>query len=244
MFVARPKFFHSAIVFFIATMFSASLFAVSINEIRIDQPGSDNDEYVELFTTVDGESLSGVSFIILQDNGNIDGVVDLSAQSFATGDPYFVLAESTFTLGTADLTTNLNLENGENSTYLLVSGFTGAEGDDLDPMDDGTLTTPWTSIIDGVSILDDEDTVLDGGPEDIDYSNLLGVESIGPDGSFAPVHFFADPDGGMINSIGAFNPADAAALDSPGSTNTVPEPNSMLMAVLGLLCLNGLRRRR
>ncbi len=49
----------------------------------------------------------------------IEAVVDLASQSIPAGG-YFVAAESTFTLGTADLTTNLNFENSDNVTHLLV----------------------------------------------------------------------------------------------------------------------------
>lgn len=216
-------------------------YAASINEIRIDQSGADNDEFVELFGTA-GESLSGTTFVILQDNGNIDGVVDLTGQSIGSNG-YFVMAESTFSLGTADFTTTLNLENGENSSYLLVDGFTGMETDDLDTMDDGTLTMPWSSILSGVSILDDEDTILAGGPEDIDYSGVLGIPTVGPDGSFAPGHFFAVPDGSTTFSIGLFDPTDAAALDTPGAMN-VPEPAGMALASVLFLGFLGIRRQR
>ena len=66
----------------------------------------------------------------------IEAVVDLSGQAIP-GSGYFVMAESTFSLGTADYVTSLNFENSDNVTHLLVSGFSGADGDDLDTDDDG-----------------------------------------------------------------------------------------------------------
>ena len=42
----------------------------------------------------------------------------------------------------------ISFENSENVTYLLVNGFTGVLGDDLDTNDDGTLdATPWRVLL-------------------------------------------------------------------------------------------------
>ena len=56
--------------------------------------------------------------------------------SVVPADGYFLAADSSFSLvltppNSVDLVTPLNFEN-ENTTHLLVSGFTGADGDDLD----------------------------------------------------------------------------------------------------------------
>ena len=45
---------------------------IFITELRVDQTGADDDEFIELSGTP-GESLEGLSFVILQDNGTIDG---------------------------------------------------------------------------------------------------------------------------------------------------------------------------
>ena len=84
-----------------------------------------------------------------------EAVVDLAGQVIpASG--YFVAAEGTFTLGTADLVANLNFENGDNVTHMLVSGFSGANGDDLDTDDDGVLdVTPWSEVVDLVALLEE-----------------------------------------------------------------------------------------
>jgi len=58
---------------------------VFLNELRVDQGGADTDEYFELFSNT-GMSLDGIFFISLQDNGSIDGVVDLTGNTIAAGD--------------------------------------------------------------------------------------------------------------------------------------------------------------
>ena len=219
---------------------------VVLNEMRIDQPGADNDEFVELYSAT-GMSLDGITFIILQDNGSIDGAVDLSGFSINSGDVFLIGENDPLpTSGaTPDFIATLNLENGENSSYMLVDGFTGSQGDDLDADDDGVFDAalPWNSILDGISLLDDEDTILDGGTEDIDYSAALGLGTLGPDGPFYPGYVYASVDGGGLDSIGAFDPAAEDANDTPGQLNAVPEPTSAtLIGLLGMAALACRRR--
>jgi predicted extracellular nuclease len=177
---------------------------VTINEIRIDQPGGDDpDEYFEL-TGAAGESLDDLTYLVIGDgaagSGVIESVSALIGQSLdANG--FFVAAEATFTLGTADLTTTLSFENGDNVSLALVEGFTGANGADLDTDDDGALdSTPWTSVVDWVSLVQSPD----GG------DRYYSPTTVGPDGDFVPGHVYdCDPDGWQI---GAF----AGGQDTPG----------------------------
>ena len=183
--------------------------AVQINEIRIDQPSADDDEYFELFGT-SGESLDGLTYLVIGDgtggSGVVEGVIDLSGYSL-DADGYFVAAEATFTLGLADLVTTLNFENSDNVTHLLVSGFTGANGDDLDLDDDGVLdVTPWTTVVDSVAIVED---LADG-------ERVYSDTQVGPDGTFVPGHVYRAPDGGAFE-IGSFDLAGGT--DTPGAAN-------------------------
>ena len=185
---------------------------IAINEIRIDQPGTDTDEFFELFGEA-GVSLDGLSYIVVGDgpggSGVIESVTDLSGLTL-DGDGLFLAAEGCFTLGTADLTTTLGFENSDNVTHLLVRDFTGANGDDLDTDDDGILdTTPWTEIVDSVALVED----LNNGEQ------VYSDTQVGPDGTFVPGHVFRSPDGGDF-LIGAFDPV--GGLDTPGSANPVP----------------------
>ena len=184
-----------------------------LSEIRIDQPGADNDEYFELAGTA-AASLDGFTYLVLGDgtgaSGVIEAVIDLSGQVLG-GTGYFVAAEGTFTLGTADFTANLNFENSDNVTHLLVQGFNGADGDDLDTDDDGTLDVlPWTNIADCVALIE---TV---GSGELTYC----ANSVGPDGTFVPGHPIACPSG---FEAGGFDPT--LGDDTPGADN-ICTPNT------------------
>src|SRR5690606_37261605 len=180
--------------------------AASLSEIRIDQPSTDNDEYFEL-TGEPGAALDGLTYLVIGDgtggSGVIEEVTDLSGQVIpASG--FFVAAETTFTFGTADFVTDLNFENSDNVTHLLVRDFSGSDGADLDTDDDGTLdVTPWSAIVECVAL-------LHGAPSELTYCDT----TVGPDGSDVPGHVFKCEDGWRI---GAFDPAGGN--DTPGAAN-------------------------
>jgi predicted extracellular nuclease len=181
---------------------------LQLSEIRIDQPSTDLDEYFELVGTP-GASLSGVTYLVIGDgsggSGVVEAVVPLDSLSLP-GDGVLVVAESTFTLVTADATTDLNFENSDNVTHLLVDGFTGANGADLDSNDDGSLdTTPWASVIDAVSLVEEPS----GGEQY--YGSALGFSDVGPDGTFVPGHVYLDESG--VWQIGQF---ELGVTDTPG----------------------------
>ena len=189
---------------------------VVISETRIDQPGADTDEYFELSGPAN-TSLNGLTHIVIGDgatgSGTIESVVSLDGQSLSA-DGFFVAAESTFTLGTADLIATLGFENSDNVTHVLVSGFTGAIGDDLDTNDDGVLDVlPWTSVLDAVSLVETP------GSGDAFYASQLGGQNVGPDGTFVPAYVCRD---GADFVIGAFDPIGGN--DTPGSENSCFEP--------------------
>jgi len=185
---------------------------VRINEVRIDQPGADTDEYFELAGPA-GSSLDDLTYLVIGDgaggSGVIEAVVSLDGASIpASG--FFVAAEDTFTLGLADLTTNLNFENSDNVTHVLVQGFTGADGDDLDLDDDGVLdVTPWTAVLDAVGLVESP------GVGDLLYAEALGGENVGPDGPFVPGHAYrCEPDATWL--VGEFGTGDT---DTPNAVN-------------------------
>ncbi len=188
---------------------------VSLSEIRIDQPSTDNDEYFELTGTA-GASLDGLSYVVIGDgaagSGVIESTVDLGGLNL-DGNGFFVAAEGTFSLASAgwagpDLFVNLNFENSDNVTHLLVSGFTGTSGDDLDSNDDGALdVTPWSAVVDCVALIESV------GSGDFTYCGT----TVGPDGSFVPAHAFRCAAGADGWQIGAFDPAGGD--DTPGAAN-------------------------
>jgi endonuclease/exonuclease/phosphatase family metal-dependent hydrolase len=189
--------------------------AQQINEIRVDQPGSDNDEYFELFGAP-GTSLDGVTYVVIGDgaggSGVIDTAVSLTGSSIGPSG-YFLAAEGTFTLGTADLVTSINFENSDNTTHFLVTGFTGAVQQDLDTNDDGVLDiVPWASELDRIALLEQ-----DNPPTVTEFH--YGPPTVGPDGTFAPAHVKRCPDGDAWD-IGTFDTAGGS--DTPGAANSCP----------------------
>ncbi len=216
------------------------VFALFINEIRVDQPGSDVNEYFELAGTP-GESLNGLSYLALGDrradegSGVVEAVIDLDGLLMpASG--YLLVAESTFSLATADHTMVLSFENLDNVTHLLVAGFSGSLHADLDANDDGLLDTlPWTTLIDSVALVDEL-----GGGEQVYSDNRVGPVTGG-----APFHIYRSPDG-----VGAFiagNSVPGLSNETPGAANsgqTVPEPTALLLTALGLLFMRFWRTSR
>ena len=188
---------------------------VRINELRADQDGSDMDEYFELVGDP-GTSLTGLTYLVIGDgtggSGVIEEAVDLTGQS-VPGSGFFVAAEDTFTLGTPDYyVSGLNFENSDRITHMLVQGFTGAKGDDLDLDDDCTLdVTPWTLIEDSVALL-----------ETPAGECVYSATTVGPDGTYMPAHVYYCPDGW---EMGEFDPA--VGNDTPGAENDCGESDML-----------------
>ncbi len=190
--------------------------APTLNEIRVDQLGADNDEFVEITGTT--QSLDGFSILAIGDDaagssGVIESVTDL-AGGVIDGSHFFVVAKSTFALGIADLTDDsLNLENSDNLTIYLVRGFVGSLGNDLDTDDDGVLDAePWLELIDCVSFIETP------GSGDQVYC----ATQAGPNGNFPPAQVERCPD-----DLGAFFVGEADAtlfLDTPGAPNGCVHP--------------------
>jgi hypothetical protein len=204
---------HLFLAFVTGLLYANILFAgVIINEIRIDQTGTDNDEYFEL-KGVPGTSLDSLTYIVIGDgsasagSGVIEAVVSLAGQSIDfTG--YFLTAKSTFTLGTADLVATLNFENDDNVTNLLVKNFTGANNMDLDPDDNGVLDSlPWTEIVDKIAL-----AKQDNPPTSTEYH--YGPPLVGPRSVIG--HVYRDRTTGTW-LLGAFDPGDSD--DTPKGPN-------------------------
>ncbi|MBI1853799.1 MAG: immunoglobulin domain-containing protein [Planctomycetes bacterium] len=190
---------------------------VTIDEVRVDQPGTDNDEYFEL-AGPPGQSLTGMTYLVIGDSttdscGVIESVVNLSGKTMPV-DGHFLCAKSSFTLAPGvDFTTSaINFENVDNVTHLLVAEFTGANGQDLDTNNDGVLDVmPWAQIIDSLSL-------VVGAPVSSDCT--YSTTPIGPDPSNpgnGPWHAFRCPDATGAWVIGPFNPTGGR--DTPGTAN-------------------------
>jgi hypothetical protein len=196
--------------------------AVVINEIRIDQPSTDVAEFFELQGDP-GESLDGLSYVVVGDGTGGSGVIEFSGVIDLTGlvipaDGHFLACESTHpNVADADLVVSLGFENGDNVTHFLVLNNTGAPGDDLDIDDDCVLDIePWDAVVDKIAMIEEENPPT--GTE-----CHYGPPTVGPDGTFVPGHVYrCDTEW----RIGTFDPADPAAADTPGVYNTPCDPVS------------------
>jgi hypothetical protein len=197
---------------------------IKISEIRIDDSSNDSDEYFELMGTP-GAGLAGLTYIVIGDAstdptcGSIECVVDLSAYSLQA-DGLFCLRNSEYVplLTGYDDAVPLVFENSDNVTHMLVSGFTGTLGQDLDTNDDGILdVTPWTSVVDCLGLDKGTAPTCVGG--ELAEERLYCATKIGPDGSFVPSHVYRD---GVTQAwtIGQFQPLGAT--DTPGAPNGAP----------------------
>ena len=176
------------------------------------QAGSDDDEFFELIGAP-GTSLDGVSLVVIgsagaDSNGGIETAVNLSGYTIGnTG--YFVVAEDTFTLGTADATIDLVFNDTMNKSLMLVYNFNGTVNGDIDVNDDCTLDTePWSDLIDGVAWLSGLDT-----------NCVYTATTAGPDGDYSPGHAYVCNSGSGTWGVGTFAADDAAAADTPGTAN-------------------------
>ncbi len=202
---------------------------ISINELRISAPGSDDAlNYVELFGAAN-TSLDGLTLVVLSgefEPGQVDFAFDLTGLTI-DDDGLLLIANG-------DLTTNIPqalIEAndliadfdffGSPSTFLLVENFTGAQGDDLDTNNDGELDGNFfDAVLDSISLVDDDAT------PDFSFSETI----VGPDGSFPPAHVFRTPDGDGPFQVGDFSDFSD---DTPGTVNTPPFADARIFEIQG-----------
>jgi hypothetical protein len=188
----------------------------TINEARLNQPGADDDEYFELTGTA-GESLDGLTFVVIGDGSAGYGVIEevVSLDGFiinAYG--FFLCGEPTMTIGVPDYAYELNFESDQ-TTHLLVSGFTGALDDDLDLEDDGILDVePWDTILDCVAYI---------GPDPSAGDLVYCDTQVGPDGDYTPGQAYRCPDSSGDWFVGTF---ELSVLDTPGTPNNCDTTDS------------------
>jgi hypothetical protein len=211
-----------------------------INEFVANHTGTDTNEYFEVYGDPNTD-LSAYTIVEIEGEGTGKGLID----------------DATFTVGMTDASgywwtgyQNNVLENGT-VTYLLVTGYTGSVGQDIDTDDDGVIdVTFWTAIIDSVG-------VFDGGAGELVYSSVVLDGSMPPpDNTFAPGGASRIPNGIDTDTVGDWlrNDFDLAgipgfpgtyewgeALNTPLAMNDIPEPATLVLLGLGGLAL--LRRR-
>ena len=197
---------------------------IVINEVIGSTTGADT-EFIELFNA--GNTLIDLTGFVIEevesDSGAANGTVDdtfliTPGSTIAPGD-FFLLGNTTFTTAfgiTPNQTVGLSIEN---SSYTLV--LRDASG--------AAVFTAFATDGDGV--------VPTGLTPDI---------SVGPDGTFLPAGFTLDVDGDVNGGVTIleFSPTPAASATPTVGANIpiVPEPSSI--ALLGLVGLAGVFRRR
>jgi hypothetical protein len=241
---------------------ATSLFAqqVQLNEVRIDQPSDDVNEYIELSGTP-GTSLDNLWVLSIGDHsgegqflgsGTVEFAVNLTG--FTIGDSgLFLITDGAFAFegffaelnpDTIDMIiSDVWLENSDNITILLVRGYTGTEvfgipdqegelGVDIDTNDDGVVDNfPWEEVLDAVGVVHE----IGGG--DWNYGAALGFVDIGPRGAFAPAHIYRSSEDNNWY-IGTFGLSEQDnPLDTPGQPNPgTPGPTiSTFSPVTGLV---------
>ena len=202
---------------------------VVINEIRSNHrdPGGepfDEDEFFELSGTP-GASLDGLFLIAVGERsgsvGHIETIIDLSGFSL-NEDGLFWVAEGPIDQGsqTGDVPDlqlsdgELDFQNSDNTTYLLVRNFSGAvDDDDLDTDDNGVFDfLPWDVVLDAVSLVG----ASSASPA---YSSV----TVGPDTNFSPGHIFRTTDTTGDFAVGNF---DFGVDDTPGLLNAPNGPGN------------------
>jgi predicted extracellular nuclease len=166
---------------------------VVLNELQVNTTGTDW-EFVEIAGPA-GASLAGLAVIGIESDagasaGTVDFVLPLAGQipvdgfwwaGSPTGQATYVASCGSADAGIAD-----NALENSSATYLLVRGFAGAVGSDLDTDGDGVLdATPWLELLDAVAILD--------SATDFAYA---GATALGPEGTFLPSGVERSPDFG------------------------------------------------
>ena len=200
--------------------------AVTINEFRVDHVGADTNEYFELHGTP-GESLNGLTYIVIGDipgggaftTGGIEVAIPLDGFQIGA-DGFFLALESIFVgpaSSSADLTIDLNFENSDNMSHILVSGFTGLDGDLVDSDQDGILDAvlPWASIVDGLALEELQNST------EADYSAQLGIPLMPASVSGESIqHVYRSVDGAGVWNAG--NVELGAQAETIGRSNVLP----------------------
>ncbi len=222
-----------------AVLFTAT-FAYSklqLNEIHIDMPGSDIDEYFEI-TGSPGESLDGVWYVVLGDHsgqapnlptkgsGTIEFATSLDGLSIPSSG-FFLGTEFGFTLNATPTNQFFDLifENNDSTTHMIVRGYTGPrvevqaeqEGDlgvTIDLNNDGVVDVdplPWTEVIDAVA-------VTEPNGDEPPYGAAFGGTDVPPNGTFTAGHVFRSiVDNSWV--IGSFDVTGEFSDDTPGAEN-------------------------
>ncbi len=201
-----------------------------INEFVANHVGSDTNEFIEI--SGDASVDYSVFTVLALEGDSSKGVID-----------------GVFPVGSTDASgywstgfMSSGLENGTQS-LLLVEGFIGTAGDDLDTDDNGVLdVTPWSRVVDDVA-------VTDGGTGDQVYSSVV-LNAAFDGGSFTVGGASRIPDSADTDAVTDWmrndydgegfsgfpgTPEDGEAVNTPGAVNvaaTTPPPADPAVLVI------------
>jgi len=169
-----------------------------LSEIRIAEESGLNVRYVEI-AGPPGESLDGVTHVVIRhgaergDSGVISTAIDLTGKTLGPRG-HLLLADRDKIFGVAaDIVADYRFDDSGPSTHLLVRGFSGQPGLDLDPDDDGVLDAePWTERIDALALVDSADRSRSERA-----SHWYSETTVGPRAQlYVPEHVVRDPESG------------------------------------------------
>jgi len=216
--------------------------AIQISEIRLDHQGDNRDIYIELSGPA-GASLDGLTYVILGDEvqagiggdgvpssqGRVQQAINLTGHQIGANGT-FLIGKSGMTLATPDLSPDyFSIRRISNTTHLIVTGFAGYLGQDLDIFNTGFLAfQPWSSIVDSLSLRRSSDgagiyspTVL--GPDEA-KSHTYGVGWM-PGVEWMPYqasNFVTPPFAGYTSGHSTYSRASAEALTQFTGTEYFP----------------------
>ena len=191
---------------------------LGINELRIDMPGSDIDEFAEIIGDP-GAALDGYSYIVIGDSstggsGVLETLIDLTGAVIGD-DGLLSIAGANATFIPDLVVDGLSFEGSDNLTHMLVGGLTAVLDQDLDADDDGVFDDIyWAELVDAVGL---QEVGYEGETVELIYADTI----LGPVGIYPPAHVFRCPDGGDWN-LGVFGDL---AMDTPGDPNMCDVPD-------------------
>jgi predicted extracellular nuclease len=176
-----------------------------INEFVANHTGSDTEAFIEVFGAPNTD-YSTYAVLEIEGDGSAGLVDDVFPVGTTDANGYFVIDG-----------------DAENSsvTFLLVEGFSGNNGDDLDADNDGTLDLmPWTTLADDVS-------VSDGDVGDGFYSSTV-LEPNFDGGTFTVGGASRIPNGTDTDSVSDWVRNDFSGAGLPPLDPGTPEPGEAI----------------
>lgn len=235
-----------------------------LNEVYVNPPGTDDTrEFIEICGTP-GAALTNVWVLEIEGDGAGAGVIDSARNlsSFSLGsNGLLVLGHNYETsnpwgITAPTVTANLNrgavttLENGS-ITFLLVTDFTGAVGNDIGDEFDVFTSTPWSGILDSVGWRE-SDTGVNAVYGGVILTQSSGTQDAasrfpGTTDRNAASWFSGDIVDGPLALDVEYSLTQASANIFPGAVITpgaknVPTPGALVLGAMGGLI--AARRRR